>query len=140
MFMLNSIYHCLKVFGPLKGCVSKILGNLGHASSSAFVGNHKFPAIIKHTMDQATPASIKRAFEVTGLVPFNRSAINTTQLIEPTFTTKEKPDGAFNVELHVLDHRLKIYLFNSNLCFETVSISFSNNSVTLYLSLFCYQE
>jgi len=87
--MINKIFF--KVFGPLKGLVSKILGNLGQASSSAYVGNHKFPAIIKHAMDQAPPASIKRAFEVTGLVPFNRSAINASQLVEPT--TKEKPNG-----------------------------------------------
>ena len=35
MFMFTSIYHYLKVFGPLKGHMSKILGNLGHESSGA---------------------------------------------------------------------------------------------------------
>ncbi|XP_053386519.1 uncharacterized protein LOC123548956 [Mercenaria mercenaria] len=36
-------------------------------------------------MEQATPASIRKSFEVTGICPFNRAAIDTSQLLQPAF-------------------------------------------------------
>ncbi|WAQ96646.1 hypothetical protein MAR_029336, partial [Mya arenaria] len=68
------------VFGSLKSRFATVCSHLGFSCSG-------FPAVLRHVIDQATPASVQRAFEVTGLCPVNREAIDKSQLIEPMFTT-----------------------------------------------------
>ncbi|WAR19054.1 POGZ-like protein, partial [Mya arenaria] len=83
----------VKVFGPLKARVTKIMANLGQMNSSCYVGNHKFPAILRHAIDKATPDSVQRAFQVTGICPLNSAAVHPSQIIQATFVERQKPDG-----------------------------------------------
>ncbi|XP_052767920.1 uncharacterized protein LOC128208401 [Mya arenaria] len=83
----------VKVFGPLKARVTKIMANLGQMNSSCYVGNHKFPAILRHAIDKATPDSVQRAFQVTGICPLNSAAVHPSQIIQATFVERQKPDA-----------------------------------------------
>jgi len=58
------------------------MSSLTYGQSTAAVGNHKFPAILKHAIDQTTATSVQHAFEATGICPFNPAAICPSQLVE----------------------------------------------------------
>lgn len=82
-----------QIFGPLKSRFDSICSSLPYARRDVAVGKATYPAILRHAIDQATPASIQRAFEVTGLCPVNRHAIDQSQLVPPAF--KAKKNGKF---------------------------------------------
>ncbi|WAR28587.1 hypothetical protein MAR_014291 [Mya arenaria] len=77
----------VKVFGPLKSRFATVCSHIGYSCSGVTFGKSKFPAVLRDAIDQAIPASVQRAFEVTGLCPVNREAIDKSQLIEPMFAT-----------------------------------------------------
>ncbi|XP_052778860.1 uncharacterized protein LOC128216341 [Mya arenaria] len=75
----------VKVIGPLKARFSKLATNIGHTASTVTLGKAKFPIVLHHAIDQASPASIREAFRLSGLCPVNRMAIDRSQLVEPLF-------------------------------------------------------
>ncbi|XP_053400930.1 uncharacterized protein LOC128557557 [Mercenaria mercenaria] len=75
----------VKVFGPLKSRVDTICSNMPFARRGTRLSKIHFPAVLRHAMEQATPASIRKSFEVTGLCPLSRAAIDTSQLLRPAF-------------------------------------------------------
>ncbi|WAR16827.1 hypothetical protein MAR_031421 [Mya arenaria] len=87
--------HTTHILQPLD---VKIVTNVGYVRDGVTVGNHKFPAILRHAIDQTSKASAQKPFEVTGQFPVNRNAIDTLQLITPTFSTAETSDGKIQFE------------------------------------------
>ncbi|WAR23793.1 hypothetical protein MAR_037462 [Mya arenaria] len=81
-----------QILGPLKSRVAKIVTNVGYVRDGVTVGNHEFSAIFRHAIDQTSPASPQKAFEVTSLFPGNRIAIDTSQLITSMFSAAETSD------------------------------------------------
>ncbi|XP_060573879.1 ensconsin-like [Ruditapes philippinarum] len=49
------------------------------------IGKARFPLVLKHALDKATPASISDAFAVTGICPFNPDAVDKSQLVAASF-------------------------------------------------------
>ncbi|KAH3799050.1 hypothetical protein DPMN_152653, partial [Dreissena polymorpha] len=81
------------IIGPLKSRVDTICSSLPYARKGLLVTKAKFPAALRHAMDQATPASVQNAFAafaLSGLYPVNRGAINTSQLAAPGINGEEK--------------------------------------------------
>ncbi|WAR18362.1 hypothetical protein MAR_000200 [Mya arenaria] len=52
----------VKVFGPLKSRFVTVCSHLGYSCSGVTLGKSKFPAVLRHAIEQATPASVQRAF------------------------------------------------------------------------------
>ncbi|WAR31587.1 LOW QUALITY PROTEIN: hypothetical protein MAR_034129 [Mya arenaria] len=52
----------VKVIGPLKVRFSKLAKNIWHIASTVTLGKAKFPIVLHHAIDQASPASIREAF------------------------------------------------------------------------------
>ena len=57
------------------------------------IGKSSFPAVLRHAIDQTSPAAVQRAFAVTGLYPVDRNAIDRSQLVQPTFSASEDADS-----------------------------------------------
>ncbi|XP_060592066.1 uncharacterized protein LOC132746823 [Ruditapes philippinarum] len=55
---------------------------LGLGGAGVSTGKAKFPNVLKHAIDIATPASVQEAFAVPGICPNNPQAIDTSQLVE----------------------------------------------------------
>jgi hypothetical protein len=61
---------------------------LGLGGAGVSIGKAKFPIVLKHAIDSATPASVQEAFAVTGICPYNPQAIDTTQLVDDSFNQR----------------------------------------------------
>ena len=81
------------MYGPLKARVDKICPSLPFVKRGLLVTKEKFPAVLRHAIEQTTPASVRHAFEVTGLCPVNRAAIDRSQLVAPSFPSSTS-DGS----------------------------------------------
>ncbi|XP_053382064.1 uncharacterized protein LOC123532137 [Mercenaria mercenaria] len=75
----------VKIIGPLKSRFAEMTVKLGFGGAGVTIGKAKFPIVMKHAIDSATPVSIQDAFAVTGICPYNPSAIDTSQLVEASF-------------------------------------------------------
>ncbi|XP_060557384.1 uncharacterized protein LOC132717830 [Ruditapes philippinarum] len=75
----------VKVIGPLKSRFSEMTARLGLGGAGVSIGKAKFPIVLKHAIDSATPASVQEAFAITGICPYNPQAIDTSQLVEASF-------------------------------------------------------
>ena len=73
------------MFGPLKARVDKICSSLPYVKRGLLVIKEKFPAVLRHALEQATPASVRNAFDGTGLCLVNRAAIDRSQLVASSF-------------------------------------------------------
>ncbi|KAH3867957.1 hypothetical protein DPMN_031092 [Dreissena polymorpha] len=65
------------MFGPLKSRVDTICSSLPYARKGLLVTKAKLHAVLRHAMDQASPASLQNSFDVSDLCPVNHRAINT---------------------------------------------------------------
>ncbi|XP_053381964.1 uncharacterized protein LOC128549365 [Mercenaria mercenaria] len=83
----------VKVNGPLKNRFSSLAVKLGFVNRSFTVQRAEFPIVLRHALEQTTPASVRVAFAVTGIVPFNPKAIDTSQLVPPTFKKTNPQNG-----------------------------------------------
>ena len=75
---------CFKVFGPLKACFESICGSFLYARQGVKIDIGNYPSILGHAIDQTTPASVNRSFEVTGLYPLNKRVVDGSPLVTAT--------------------------------------------------------
>ena len=79
----------------MKARFSSIAANLALCNSNLIISKAKFPVVLRHAIEQATPASVRHAFEATGLCPYNPQAIDRSQLIPPTFPAQTSGVGMY---------------------------------------------
>ena len=90
---------CFKIFGPLKARFESICGSLPYARQGVQINKGHYPSILGHAIDQTTPASVKRSFEVTGLYPLNKRAVDRSQLVTSTSQVDSNKCSKFELYL-----------------------------------------
>ncbi|KAH3811326.1 hypothetical protein DPMN_139736 [Dreissena polymorpha] len=81
------------VSGPLKAKFSKLASNLGHTVNHVTLGKDKFLVLVRHAIEQASPASISDAFRKSEFFAVNKSAIDQSKIVKPMFNAESKVDN-----------------------------------------------
>jgi hypothetical protein len=83
----------VKVIGPLKDKVSRLASSVSFSRPGCSIGKSRLPVLLSYAIDQTAPSTVKDAFRLAGIMPVNPDAIDTSQLVPPSFPVEERGDN-----------------------------------------------
>ncbi|XP_052804991.1 uncharacterized protein LOC128234657 isoform X2 [Mya arenaria] len=106
----------VEIFGELQATVHDISSSQLDASKRVVIEKTEYPAILSQAIDQTAPESVQHAFEVTGLCPVNREAIDMSKLAQ----VKDEPEGRMDCAGPMVENEREVIDMNLYLASDTV--------------------